>query len=818
MLSVIRIPAEFGPNWPSFLRERMRERETLVICPGPAVADQLREDLQSLGFAKIPEVITIAKFTKDELAKRGCQASVSRKSELLLEFAVVWRNFCAKEPDARYEHFIQAYDLLTDLRGLTTDLAMVPEVLGHYDPLIAKAVAMFWVTLDHLELLDEHAAYRWIARHTTTEDIHQRTLIFVDFANLSGVQVDMLKELAQSEDVWVPLPERVLQATRGTDWITWLMGAQPPSPEKDQTPPFECPVVRFQEGRLSETLAALGKSGQLIPGSDIVLGTKRLAPVDVHIVPLEKARFKVPANIFSVPLERSWREIQEFLAHGEVAREEFNEFLSEKMKKTLESARVDGDFRSLKVWPLWIEALQFLCARHGAPKLIGDFEARVIRDVAHLNSPRVSALALLSEEGEQGIKGLEQLSGSSTAPVALCLSSFWPPLKSSSGTPYPEAVAAALASLGPLRRQGLEFAFLKEKMLAALSSKGSMLLLEQGLEHEDLGVRELMTALRAFELPKIKNKVRGQVQDVLASEIKKSETPGLVVSASRLQQYLDCPRKYYFNYLDDRLIKVEPKEELLPHERGEIEHAVIAAACGLFKKISEWDEAQYASLVRGQLERHLKVKGATPPALEVQGAFVEVSDYARTWAKALIQLRDSIPNCEMNFEERLEGRGLALPDGNRCHVRGSIDCMVRTPQGIGVLDFKRTNVPAPIDFTDFRKIQLPFYLTSLKAHNVGPVLFWGHLSLSEPESSSLFWTEDSESVSWITVAQDLFDTHRVKKLNLKMGHHDYIEQAEEKLALMIENLINEKTFAPAPSSSKECNYCALRNLCPKGEA
>ena len=66
------------------------------------------------------------------------------------------------------------------------------------------------------------------------------------------------------------------------------------------------------------------------------------------------------------------------------------------------------------------------------------------------------------------------------------------------------------------------------------------------------------------------------------------------LSASRLQTFYDCPRKYYFQYIDEMEINILPEKTVQPRFLGDLEHAIIG---DYLKGNKTWNETTFSSVV-----------------------------------------------------------------------------------------------------------------------------------------------------------------------------------------------------------------------------
>lgn len=79
-----------------------RTGKTVVVCPNPVIADDIRLRFSRGGKTAEAEVLTISKFTKDLFDQVIPGKTVSRKADILLELSIAWKLKFAKVPDESF--------------------------------------------------------------------------------------------------------------------------------------------------------------------------------------------------------------------------------------------------------------------------------------------------------------------------------------------------------------------------------------------------------------------------------------------------------------------------------------------------------------------------------------------------------------------------------------------------------------------------------------------------------------------------------------------------------------------------------------------
>jgi biotin-(acetyl-CoA carboxylase) ligase len=162
-----------------------------------------------------------------------------------------------------------------------------------------------------------------------------------------------------------------------------------------------------------------------------------------------------------------------------------------------------------------------------------------------------------------------------------------------------------------------------------------------------------------------------------------------------------------------------------------------------------------------------------------------------------------MPRAEFSFEQKIKNTT------QKPEKRGSIDLLMKTPLGYGVIDFKRSagSIPTQKSILEFEKIQLWFYLNALEVSS-DEVHFSGFFNLSEP-AESLFMSCDKE------VKKEL-ESLGVKTFVSKDLAADYSSYQEFEIE-KVQELQQDDLFEDRPIKSDACRFCDLSNVCPRGE-
>jgi RecB family exonuclease len=733
----------------------------LIICPSPLVADGLRRLMPDDS-----EIITISKWVTDYLKKENQKRS--NKAELMLRLSSVWRHYFPKEES---HYFFKSFEMFTDLRSFSLNLELLSEFLKEIDPVTTKSILLFWTFLENEKLIDEHKSYQLLS-----EIEIDRPLWIIGFKHLSGIQIDMLKAIGEKTEVNVFFPKEVYAETLNTDWIRWLV---PESDVQLETPERRLKIAYFPKNKLNVVLNALKKQ---IPQFDIALASPHVSFNAKQEVNSHGQFLKSPEDLFSIKREKLIEEFSEILEKKSLPIEEINKLIEEKKQSALEGE----DYIRYKILLLLTDALTFYGEFQTS---VDSFALKVLKMILELNSPRVSLASLIVQPQTRLLDLNELPYKENDYPLAMIATSHYGPLKTGESK-YSERMIEALRVIAPLKRSGLDFAYLKSELMQTLSDPNNILLIEEGLELVDLAWREI---LKEFSLEVVTLEVDYELKekrDYLKAKIKPGPYAVKNFSASRLQTFIDCPRKYYFSYIEKIDHRPEERLKISADEMGTIEHKIIENYF-LGKRINEtlvFDPGEHRKLCETALNEFISQHKIILNEKSKLTTYFELVHYTQNGIEYLIEYLKSQNAISIEFEKAL--------GENPWGIVGSIDCLVHLPgNNVALFDFKRSGaaIGSKKDTLLFDKVQIWIYLIIMIRHQQKTVHTWGYLNLSEIEASQVYNEEESPLLS-----EKILDDFQALMLK------------------NIENLKTEKTFKGQPRLNKICDFCEVQLFCDKG--
>jgi CRISPR/Cas system-associated exonuclease Cas4 (RecB family) len=649
-------------------------------------------------------------------------------------------------------------------------LDLLSEFLKEIDPVTSKSIYLFWAFSENETIIDEHRSYQLMSKIEINTP-----LWFIGFKHLSGIQIDMLKDLGEKCEVSIFFPKDVYVETVSTDWIRWLI---PEAKTEQETTDKKLKIVYFPKNKLNVVLDSLGNRDAHF---DLALASSRLSLGARQEVMIKDQFFKSPEDLFKNKREVLIDELDQELGEESVSIQKIIEQIEAKKIIALNKQ----DFIFYKLLLLFQDALTFYAEFQTS---FDSFALKVFKMILELNSPRVSMVTLSQHYKTRLFEISELPYKESHNPLIVIASSNYGILKTGESK-YSEKMMEALKVIAPIKRAGLDFSYLKSELIHTLNHPQNILLMEEGLDLIDLSWREV---LKSFELeiltPDAQYFLKDK-KDFLSVKIKHGPHKAKHVSASSLQSFTDCPRKYYFSYVDRLDHRPEERLKIAADEMGMLEHKIIEH---YFKNLNI-EELEEVDLLKIEKLCHqflnefiLKNKIALSEKVKVS-TYYELLHFSQNGIEFLVSYIKENSARSIEFERSI--------GDNPWGLVGSIDCLVHLPENqVSLFDFKRSgaSIGSKKETLLFEKVQIWIYLIIVMRVQQQNISSWGYLNLSEIESSQLYHEKE------LTV----IGTHTLD---------DFQNIMEE----TITKLNEEIQFKAHPRNNKICNFCEVQLFCSK---
>jgi len=757
----------------------------LIVTPSPAKADSLRSYLT---YENNFDVITIAKFTSDLLSKTQIEGGgrLKKKSDLLLIFAVLRDKYFS---NLSFDQFLISYDIFSDLRSFTTNFEILSAILKEFPEEISQPVELLDKIMNLTGFMDEHSAYAYLAQEIRLNEtifFEGKSIVFWGFNHLNGQQVDLLKALSLRNNVFIPLPFHLKNKFKRGDWVNWIRDISSSEIVLDNSDLAPHGLLhRVNSREFSKNLSSF-----IIQNDQVLLGVSKLTPQHVHLVPHAKVSYKIPVEFLKIDLEIFFQELkQEIKKMSSLA--ELEIFLKLIKPESL---------KKIKIVDLYQDAIKTVRDFTDQEIKLDEFFLKVLNLVVQRNQPRLFLAPLSIDELDIEIKDFSSLDSLDHKKRTLvCIDDRFDPIGSLSGSKYTEVINSLLATIGPVKRADLDIEFkIWEIHSLMTSSEVHVFLTEESLKFNLIWKRFFSDVkFSNIENTKINEKV---ITDDLNTLVKETFTGDF--SASKIQSYLDCKRKFYFSFVDKKFPLIKLNNSLTTLQLGSLSHKVIEV---FFKK--NIPVSGLNNLTNELLHEFVSSERLNIFEEKLKEYFLICYQRALNGIQILKSIENSIEEkviwkMEHDFSFHLDG-----------FIKGKIDCIGESENYTLLFDFKSSATPSYVDFENFENLQLWIYSLSLakeKINETNKKLILGYISLDNPIDSKIMACKD-EVLGQIDFNESMI---KIKKLNFNFTEKS--QEANEYIRSTILSIKEERVFLPNPRNDTICLFCELRKICPKG--
>jgi RecB family exonuclease len=765
--------------------------EKIFVTPSPAKADSLRSSVTG-------NVLTIAKFTSDLIStlwKDEEKPTIKRKAELLLIFGILKNKYF---PTLGYEQFLQAYNLFSDLRSFTLNEDALSSVLEEQPEEIRVTVQTFWQLLNLTGYSDEHGAYHIIAealRGASEEEALKKVFVFWGFQHLNGQQLDLLKALAIRYTVIIPFPLVLKEKLKRSDWVSWLSHDRAESQDLDLVeikPRGEWLKINSRE--ISYRLRTM-----IEKKPQIILGVPKLKPEHMDIIPSSQVGFKIQSELLGKEILEIADEVEHF-EQKTLTELEYN--LSLMRKESLKVVKEKFPYKKLKVLQLYQEAILSIRELTDDNITVDAFFLKLLRDVVLLNQPRTSFSPILSDSDILELKDMSSLEDiDRKRPVILCVDDRFDDLQGL-GQNYTESVQKHLAALGPLKRNDLDLAFRQWEFADLFSEAQVTVLMSEGVLKHNLIWKKLFQGIELNVVNADDNRTERGLKDSLANLPPKKYEGSF--SASRLQTYADCPRKFYYSFVEPLAPTLKLEKDIDQMVSGTLIHKIIEEF--YHQNLMEED---VPALTREIFESYIRDNNLDLPHDVYDQRRLIFTHRSLNGIKFLKELETILgEKVEWKIEERFQ-KDESLP------LNGIMDCLAITKNNIILLDFKSSKAAASTN-TEVEAIEsYQLWVYALAARKMIPGfaqknIVMGFVVLDDTTESNLLLSDE-----------DLFAKVKEAKIaRPKMFSEPFpatLDLSWTKIQEIMTAVKTDKTFPPRPRKSNTCDFCSLISVCPRAE-
>ena len=769
-------------------------KNPLIVTPGPREADNLRSQDKSYFFENKLDAITIANFIKQCL-EIFCQKNIfpnefkpviSKKSELFINLSGIWESVFGTEKN---DLFFQAYTHLTDLRGSSLDLSLISEAFDHLDEDLKKAIVLFWKYLDSQGIVDEHRAYNIVAQNASYLNLENDAIVIIGFNHLSAIQVDMVNQLGEYLDVVIPLPRNALQKLSRFDWPTWLNSYE--EGEKEVIHSTKKKGIIFNQNRLGETLNSI--KGKKQKNINILLMKENIKYSDIVEIPFSGFDGRLNFSLFEQKIKNLFKKINREKINNV---EELHQFLIQSAVQLISNQNKNPqNYAEIKIIQLVQKILKEMEVHFiGDTFHLSPFKMSILKNVCLLDAPRNSIVFYdLNLNNQNQLMGLSDVKFKSLEHIDIIIKKNDVPISFEIELGNRELMSF-LSTIGPVKNSQLNRKINFGWLDLAIENAEATIFMEEGCEEIDPGIIEFFNIVN-FDRPKLFVNQTALLSNPTYTDIG-------IISPSKLQNFIDCPKKFEESYLLKNKSYPKLKNNLLKNQLGIIQHQTIQYFYENQKKDTSIEEIYNITneLLHKFLIHH-----------QIELSEIRFGEYLNEMTIACfngVNFLKEISSLNLNYTFIFEEM-IMIEDT----YQGRPDLILLGENDFWVFDFKRSSsgIPRVEEVFSYNVIQLPFYAKIIKQKYHGKkIAGFGYINLLDIENNLILNFNDAN--------ENLIN--KMGAISLKLDELPFMNNFEQSLESTIVSLnqsYQQSKFLANPRKENACSYCPAKLFCRGNE-
>ncbi len=711
--------------------------KSIIIVPSPNEADLLRAQLNHL------EVISFSNF----LQNHSGDLEVLKKSELMKLLSEIW---IKTGQDENFNLFKMAFDYFTEIRNNTNDFDSFSSVV---ETLTKEQQSFYYHSY---RILEEHEFYdeaKLINElQSRISSFTKENYIFWGFKFFNSNQIDFFNELSRTTKVSIGIPSEVINESTHLDWVNWIADYE---------------------------IKELGIARSKVPSNNFIenLSFKRdfLAGSDSNILSVNsfdlewiqslgsEVYFKTEQEYFKQVLIKFKKILKKYIGKEVKG-------LKLSLSALLESMIKEYKYKEIKILSLILAQIEKISEE----KKFSFFDFHLTISILDLDLPRVF---LVNFNEDYALYSLDELLYIGDKEV-IC---FYESDKTHASNPFwnlPKETLKALGAIGAIKNTRFEELYKNFYRDELFFDKTKKLLIDQKFYLENKNIQSTLEGgdVSRWKVKSLTKNINSYVN--LTANVKSNRK---YHSATSLQAYLDCPRKFYFKY-ETKLMKPLDSSELMSSlERGRFEHL------GIEKFMTE----NIADSEMGQWYENFFLEFFANKKVEFKefSSMKEISFHRiHNGVKFTRALLEQFEEPQIYFEKEITNPG----------YKGSIDLYVVGKNREAIIDFKagQSSIPTVKGIIELKKIQTLFYADKIVKKDDFMV---GYFNLTSPKDSRILSTFSYEQ-----------DGKNKRANNSLLDTVQNYKQFEDEL---IKRISIDRQFLASPQDEMSCSYCEFRNVC-----
>ncbi len=723
------------------LRSEFNSNDTLYVTPSPIEADSFRKKINDGS-----KIVTIANWISSfEVPKDKKFAS---KAELYLRLGALFNKYFKEGGISLFE---KSYNLFSEIKSFGFNEDVTKSLISLVEPTLAKATLFYFEVLKIEGLVDEQDMYSYYQKDNSI-----KSLVFLGFKNLSARQIDFLRSISNDQNIHIIIPDYLVDKFSKNDWLGWL-----PTPEgcSGEMKKITLKLLRFKTGNLQAIIANL-KNNRI----NLAFFEKPSLEMAQSYMQGDD-KLKVSVNIF----ENVFSEVS-FLVDECIIN---NSDLLGKIEEFKISSLREANFLKFKVLELFEKTFKIISEYEVG---LSKYSFELCRQVVGLSLPRNNLLSRNHDARINflSIEEIKNVANESVEQSVLVIEKENLRLSSNSNE-FGDAFYKALIELAPIKNRSLDIWFKMADYLTICERGGSVLCLEEGAEEDSFIIKTLLEN-HLIEQVELERSKTFRPENNLFNSIKKAKKfENTYFSPASIQAYVDCPQKFFQNYIEKNGAVVASTVDLEKFELGTIEHDVIRQ---LFEgKISSPNEIDI--FVKNYFDNYLSANKKRLDMHRYLDLLSELKHCARNGLKVISEEIAGKEYKAINFEFGIQPL--------LSNYKGRIDVCIEYLDAITIIDFKRSkgSIPDKKECLSFSDVQMWIY--SLAFEKVNKSIKFQFVSLLDEDGKQEF-----------EISNDSL-----------MKFRDYLSSIETEIK-------NDDTFVVKPRNHDVCNFCTISEICPRG--
>ncbi len=710
------------------IKDYLEKSNLTIIAPGPVIADKARP--YCLDHAE--KITTFSLFTK-KILKNLCNKELLRKESIILFLSIIHKRYFNKVSG----DFLRIYQLFSELRSSVTDKKVIElfqeDLLEDYNKII-----LFWDALEGAGFVDEPLAYSLIIENIDKLKLTNE-LLFIAPDFMSPLQIDFINSLAKKVNVYITFQKGIIKHCIQKDWPLWLTTEDCES--------------KYNDCKSDYTILSSSEMSSFIEDENTLYASKNFSYGDILRIGAYNSNYKQQENSFT----GEFIFLKEKITGATFTNENDVETYFEKFtsfSKYFQFFAVSLTFLQFKTNLVIKEIVLDLFSFGEDEVILDEFNLDIIQHVYELRLPRNYLITNNTQSRMYSLDDIIYLKKNEEISIIVTKGNEQLGISDSN---IPNTLIDKLEKIGPVKRSGFQRGIYERQIKNLISRNKCKVFIEEGVLEQSSSWKNILHQSKESDLVETKKYSIGEVKSI---DQKWTDNR---LSASKLQDWIDCKKKFWFqNVLKERK-KVEYSDQLMVYEEGLILHDLVHQLINK-KKVNKNKIEVY---LQDYFLRNKKIISKTLKKIYLKNFVNYIESFNETFMQSF---QGSFFESEVNVEKKINDKLIV----------GRPDLLLDKKI---IVEFKRSiySIPNINKISSFESIQIPVY------------------SFLYPDIKRFIYYPFNDSSKMVT-----FDKEKLNLNNSKI---------EKRINDIILEISKERRFKANPKNQSSCLYCSYRYLC-----